>query len=228
MFLLVRTEPDAPRHRGLSYLLLDMKSEGLTVRPLKQMHGLSDFNEVFFDGVRTPADWIVGNRGEGWSVAGATLKFERTVINPPDVVARQFDALRELARNTIRYGRPLLEDSHFQQAFAKLEGFVLSHTYSVMRQNSMEAAGQSPGLASLLNKLCGAQVGLQIAALAPEVIGSGGFLMPANGVTLESVDWPFAIMRSLATTIAGGASNIQRNIVAERGLGLPRAAGGGK
>lgn len=90
----------------------------------------------------------------------------------------------------------------------------------------MDAVGQSPGLATLCNKLYGTDIGLRIAELAQEVIGDGGLLMPGEGVTSDNLDWPFWIMRSLGVTIAGGTSNVQRNIIAERGLGLPRQAGG--
>ncbi|MGE4243471.1 acyl-CoA dehydrogenase family protein [Ramlibacter sp.] len=227
MFLLARTEPDATKHRGISYLLLDMKSPGITVRPLRQMHGASGFNEVFFDGVRTPADWIVGERGAGWSVTRTTLGFERASINAPEFMESLFRRLLALARTTVRDGAPLMAQDRFQQAFAKLEAQVLSHRWSVARQRSMDAAGEDPGLATLLNKLYGTDIGLRIAELAQEVVGDGGLLMPGEGVTSENMDWPFWIMRSLGVTIAGGASNIQRNIIAERGLGLPREAAAG-
>ncbi|MDO8277083.1 MAG: acyl-CoA dehydrogenase family protein [Burkholderiaceae bacterium] len=226
MFVLVRTEPDAPRHQGISYLLLDMKTPGITVRPLRQMQGASGFNEVFFDNVRTPADWIVGQRGEGWSVARTTLSFERASINAPEMMSALFDKLKALAASTVRDGSPLLAQAHFQQAFAALEAHVLSHRFSVTRQRSMDAVGQSPGLATLCNKLYGTDIGLRIAELAQEVIGDGGLMMPGEGVTSDNLDWPFWIMRSLGVTIAGGTSNVQRNIIAERGLGLPRQAGG--
>ena len=228
MFVLARTEPEAPLHQGISYLLLDMKSPGITVRPLRQMHGASGFNEVFFDNVRTPADWIVGERGAGWLVARTTLGFERASINSPDMMEGLFHKLLALARTTVRDGQPLLAQDRFQQAFASLEAQVLSHRYSVARQRSMDAAGQDPGLATLCNKLYGTDIGLRIAELAQEVVGDGGLLMPGPGVTSEQMDWPFWIMRSLGVTIAGGASNIQRNIIAERGLGLPRDARGAK
>lgn len=226
MFVLVRTEPDAPRHQGISYLLLDMKrTRGITVRPLRQMHGASGFNEVFFDNVRTPADWIVGQRGEGWQVARTTLSFERASINAPDMMDALFTKLKAVAQTTVRDGQPLLAQEYFQQAFATLEGHLLSHRYSVARQRSMDAVGQPPGLATLCNKLYGTDIGLRLAELAQEVIGDGGLLMPGEGATSEHMDWPFWIMRSLGVTIAGGASNVQRNIIAERGLGLPRQTG---
>ncbi|MGE5502243.1 MAG: acyl-CoA dehydrogenase family protein [Ignavibacteriales bacterium] len=225
MFILVRTEPEAPKHQGISYLLLDMKSPGITVRPLKQMTGEADFNEVFFDDARTPAHWIVGERGQGWSVARTTLSFERASVNAPDMMDELLRDLKDVARNTWRDGRPVIEQEPIHQALAVIEGYCLAHRYSVLRQVSMDSVGQDPGLAGLCNKLVGTDIGLRIARLAQEVIGERGLLMPGPGVTRDNMDSMFWMMRSMAVTIAGGTSNVQRNIIAERGLGLPRDAG---
>lgn len=224
MFILVRSEPDAAKHQGISYLLLDMKTPGITIRPLKQIHGDSDFNQVFFDDVRTPSHWIVGERGGGWNVSRVTVAFERAMINGPDAMDPLIDRLKRLARTTFRDGRPLMEREDIIQAFGILEGHRLAHRYSVMRQNSMDSVGQNPGIATLVNKLYGTDIGLKIAELAQEIQGDNNLLMPAEGTSRENMDWPYWIMRSLGTTIAGGTSNIQRNIIAERGLGLPRDA----
>lgn len=225
MFILVRTDPDAPKHKGISYLLLDMKAPGVTVRPLKQMNGAAGFNEIFFDDARTPADWIVGEPGEGWSVTRTTLGFERASISPPDFIDDLLRRLKALAKSAIRDGSSLMQQEYFQQAFATLEGHALAHRYSVLRQMSMDSVGQDPGPSTLMNKLYGTDIGLRIAELAQEVIGDGGLLMPAVGSGHTNMDWPYWIMRSLGITIAGGTSNVQRNIIGERGLGLPRDAG---
>lgn len=224
MFVLVRTEPDAPKHKGISYLLLDMKASGVTVRPLRQMNGAANFNEVFLDDARTPADWIVGDRGQGWSVARTTLSFERASINPPAFIDDLLVRLKSHARTTRRDGRLLIEDDRVIEAFGVLEGHALAHRYSVMRQVSMDSVGQDPGLSTLVNKLYGTDLGLRIAELAQDLIGDQGLLMPVDGVSQKEDDWSYWILRSLGVTIAGGASNIQRNIIAERGLGLPRDA----
>lgn len=224
MFVLARTEPDAPKHKGISYLLLDMKGPGVTVRPLRQMNGAANFNEVFLDEARAPADWIVGERGHGWSVARTTLSFERASINSPAFIDDLLRRLKAQAKTTVRDGRPLIEDDRIIEAFGVLEGHALAHRYSVMRQVSMDSAGQDPGLSTLVNKLYGTDLGLRIAELAQDLVGDHGLLMPVDGVTQKDNDWSYWILRSLGVTIAGGASNIQRNIIAERGLGLPRDA----
>jgi alkylation response protein AidB-like acyl-CoA dehydrogenase len=189
---------------------------------LRQMLGGSSFNEVLFDNATTPGDWIVGNRGDGWSVSRSTLTIERASISSPDLIDDLLRRLKQYARQTIRDGKSLLASDHYQQVFAKLEAHALAHRYSVLRQVSMDLVGEHPGVATLVNKLYGTDVGLKIAELAQDLIGDDGLLMPMEGATHENMDWPYWVMRSLAITIAGGASNIQRNIIGERGLGLPR------
>lgn len=225
MFVLVRTDAEASKHQGISYLLLDMKAPGITIRPLRQMTGESHFNEVFFDDVRTPADWIVGEPGQGWSVTRTTLSFERAGVSPPDAMDALVRRLKSAAATTIRDGRPLLEHGHIRDEIGILEGYCLAHRYSVLRQVSMDSVERDPGLAALCNKLVGTDIGLKIAKLAQDVIGDAGLLMPGPGVDRDNMDFMFWIMRSMSVTIAGGSSNIQRNIIAERGLGLPREQG---
>ncbi|WP_242123409.1 acyl-CoA dehydrogenase family protein [Sphingobium sp. Sx8-8] len=222
MFALVRTEPDAPKHRGISYILLDMRAEGVTVRPLRQMTGESEFNEVFLDNVRTPADWIVGERGQGWQVSRTTLSFERAAVNPPPFIDALLQRLKDVARRRTRDGRPLIECTDIQQRIAEIEGYAMAHRYSVMRQVSMDSVGQDPGAAALCNKLVGTDIGQMIARLSQEMIGEEGLLMPAPGTSRENMDDVFWVMRSSSVAIAGGTSNIQRNIIAERALDLPR------
>src|SRR5262245_59392052 len=115
MFALVRTEPDAPKHAGISYLLIDLKQPGVTIKPLRQMTGQAGFSQIFFDGVRTPADWIVGKRGEGWSVSRTTLKHERASIVNADRSLELVAKLVELARGATRFGRPAIEDREIRQ-----------------------------------------------------------------------------------------------------------------
>ena len=107
--LLARSDPTAPKHRGISYLLVDMHAPGIEVRPLRQMTGDADFNEVFLNGARTPKDWIVGKCGEGWLVSRTTLKHERNSIGNADLARMQFDALVKLAKTTRIDGRPAIE-----------------------------------------------------------------------------------------------------------------------
>jgi alkylation response protein AidB-like acyl-CoA dehydrogenase len=224
MFALIRTEPEAAKHAGISYLLIDLKQPGVTIRPLKQMTGGADFCEVFFDQATTPADWIVGRRGEGWSVSRSTLKHERASIGNADRSEELVSKLVELAREATRFGRPAIEDREIRQDLAALEGWALAHKYSAFRQFSLGAEGREPGLIGLVMKLMVTDIGHEAARIAQELIAEHALLQPAppgsKGRGPEK--WQDQIMGSLGVAIAGGASNIQRNIIAERGLGLPR------
>jgi alkylation response protein AidB-like acyl-CoA dehydrogenase len=224
MFALIRTEPDAPKHQGISYLLIDLKQPGITIRPLRQMTGGAEFCEVFFDNATTPADWIVGRRGEGWNVSRSTLKHERASIGNADRSEELVRKLVELARESTRFGRPAIEDREIRQDLAALEGWALAHKYSAFRQFSLAAEDREPGLIALLMKLMVTDIGHEAARIAQELIAEDALLQPAPPGTRGRgrEKWQDQIMGSLGVSIAGGASNIQRNIIAERGLGLPR------
>jgi alkylation response protein AidB-like acyl-CoA dehydrogenase len=225
MFALLRTEPDAPKHAGISYILLDLRQPGVNIRPLKQMTGEAGFSEIFFDDARTPASWIIGKRGEGWQVSRSTLKHERASIGTADRGVELLERLVDLARKTTRFGRPAIEDREIRQDLATFEGWVLAQKYSAYRQFSLAAEGRDAGLVGLLNKLAVTDIGHEAARLAQELIGDDGLIQPAApgpGVRRGNEKWLDQIMGSLGVSIAGGASNIQRNVIGERGLGLPR------
>jgi alkylation response protein AidB-like acyl-CoA dehydrogenase len=227
MFMLVRTEPDAPKHDGITYLLIDLDQPGITRRPIRQMTGEGGpdtFFEFFFDNAETPVSWQVGERGKGWYVSRTTLKHERAAIGSADGLGRQFDKLVDLARDVGRIDDPLIRDR-----LAQIEGFVLSHRYTSFRLFSCQAAGEDPGPVQLMMKLLLTEIGHDMALLAQELIGEEGLTEPAQAGTRRGATvkrgpnkWLDQIMGSLGNSIAGGASNIQRNIIGERGLGLPR------
>jgi alkylation response protein AidB-like acyl-CoA dehydrogenase len=226
MFMLVRTEPDAPKHDGITYLLVDLDQPGVTRRPIRQMTGEEGdhtFCEFFFDNAETPVNWQVGERGQGWYVSRTTLKHERASIGGADGLGRQFAKLVELANEVDRIGDPLIREK-----LAQIEGFVLSHRYTSFHLFSCAAAGEDPGPVALMMKLLLTEIGHEMALLAQELIGEHGFLEPAgaggrgNRGPRGPEKWMDQIMGSLGNSIAGGASNIQRNIIGERGLGLPR------
>jgi alkylation response protein AidB-like acyl-CoA dehydrogenase len=226
MFCLCRTEPEASKHAGISYLLLDMHQPGIDVRPLKQMNGESTFNEVFLDDVRAPADWIVGKRGEGWIVSRTTLVHERNSIGTAEQMLTFFNGLVQLAREQQSDGRPALEDPVVRERLAEIEGYVRAHQYSGYFQLTRAARGESPGILQMMNKLNGTNIGQAISKLAYELLGDGG-LHDAGGRALNEAPrdpggWVSQYMGSLGGAIAGGTANIQRNIIAERGLALPR------
>jgi len=226
MFMLVRTEPDAPKHDGITYLLMDLNQPGVTRRPIRQMtgeQGSHTFCEFFFDNAEAPVSWQVGERGQGWYVSRTTLKHERASIGSADGLGSQFRKLVELAQEMGRIGDPLVRDR-----LAEIEGRVLSHRYTSFRLFSCAAAGEDPGSVPLLMKLLLTEIGHDIALLAQDLIGEEGMTEPvgAGGRGPRGPrgpnKWLDQIMGSLGNSIAGGASNIQRNIIGERGLGLPR------
>jgi alkylation response protein AidB-like acyl-CoA dehydrogenase len=230
MFCLTRTEPEASKHAGISYLLLDMHQEGVEVRPLKQMTGGSTFNEVFLSDVRTPRDWIVGKRGEGWIVSRTTLKHERNSIGNAATTTAAFDALLRLAGKSVDGAAPALESPVVRQRIAALEGYVLAHQYSGYRQLTRDAAGKSNGVITLMNKLVGNNIADEQAHIVLDLLGDDGLLMaggrvlPGDPGARSTRSWVTSTMSSLGGSIAGGTRNIQRNVIGERGLGLPRDA----
>ena len=232
MFCLVRTEPDAPKHKGISYLLIDMKQPGIEVRPLRTMTGTADFNEVFLTDVRTPRDWIVGERGEGWLVSRTTLKHERNSIGGARRTEEAFLALARLARKTQRGGRPAIEDPLIRQRLAALEGYVQAHKYSGFRQLTKDAKGESAGILTLMMKLFSTNIGHDVSRLALDLLGSDGMLSAGDShlgtAPRDAHGWIGRYMYSLGIAVAGGTANIQRNVIAERGLGLPRDAAAGR
>ncbi len=222
MFALVRTEPDAPKHDGISYLLIDMRTPGITVRPLRQMTGDADFNEVFFDNVRVPAKNIVGRRGQGWVVSRSTLKHERALIGSAGLTRRTFDGLAMVVQALERDGRPIVKDPVIRDRLVQLEARLLASEYHGYRLLTMSARKADHGLAGMVTKLYATQLGYDIAKLAMDVMGDRGLLAPGEPSAPAMGMFNTAYMWSLGVLIAGGAANIQRNIIAERGLGLPR------
>ncbi|MBK5123945.1 acyl-CoA dehydrogenase family protein [Burkholderia sp. R-69980] len=224
MFALVRTESAAERHAGLSYLLLDLRQPSVTIRPLRQITGDADFCEVFFDNARTPADWVVGERGAGWTVSKATLSHERgSFIGGASNSVMLFDKLVELAGATTLDDKPAIHHPVIRERLTRLEGYVASHRYSSYRQLSMVAHGQDPGISTLMNKLQASNIAQEVAAIAREIIGDAFMLTGSEDRRSAGPEkWINQYLGSLGMAIAGGTSNIQRNVIAERGLGLPR------
>jgi alkylation response protein AidB-like acyl-CoA dehydrogenase len=227
MFCLVRTEPDAGKHAGISYLLVDMKSPGIRVRTLEQMTGTEEFCEVFFDDVRIPAENIVGKRGEGWAVSRATLMHERALIGSGDRMEANFAQLVKLARAARIDGRPAIELADVRQRLAEIQGYVATQTWSGKRMLTATARGEFAGIVMMMAKINSTNIGHRMAKLALDLIGDGALAVP-NDAPYSPVDdgtrasWLGNWMWSLGIATAGGTANIQRNIIAERGLDLPR------
>jgi len=226
MFCLCRTEPEAQKHAGISYLLIPMKQPGIEVSPLKTMNGSADFNQVFFTDAKTPADHIVGKRGEGWLVSRTTLKHERNSIGAAAQSVMMLQGLVEFAKKQKRNGRPAIEDPLIRDKIGQLEGYVRAHEYSGLRQFTKNAKGEDPGLIALMNKLNSTNLGSMVSKIALDIMGEAGLEDPlardAFAVPSGSKMWISQYMYSLGISTAGGTANIQRNVIGERGLGLPR------
>jgi len=227
MFCLVRTEPDAGKHAGISYLLVDMKAPGIRVSTLKQMTATDEFCEVFFDDVRTKAENIVGKRGEGWAVSKATLVHERALIGDSGRMESHLAQLVKLARRAQINGRPAIEDSGIRQRLGEIQAYVATQTHSGNRMLTATAHGEFAGIVMIMAKLTSTEMSHMMAKLALDLIGDGAFEVP-NPAAYSPVDdgtdasWLGNWMWSLGIATAGGTANIQRNIIGERGLGLPK------
>ncbi|MET0984525.1 MAG: acyl-CoA dehydrogenase family protein [Steroidobacteraceae bacterium] len=227
MFCLCRTEPDAPKHEGISYLLFDFKQPGVTVRPIKQITGGADFCETFLDNVRTPANWIVGKRGEGWRVSKSTLKHERNSVGSAAGLRDLFHKLVRLAQTTPYRGDVAIADAAIRQRIATLDGYVQAHLYSGYYQLTKAALDESAGNLGLINKINTTNIGQEIAGLVTDIIQDDALSMPDFSPKRRgNSHWVNQIFGSLGLAIAGGTSNIQRKIIAERGLELPREVDG--
>ncbi|TDC68269.1 acyl-CoA dehydrogenase [Actinomadura sp. GC306] len=215
-FVVCRTEPGSTRHGGLSYLLVPMKQDGVDIRPIVQLTGTSEFNEVFFDGARTDAGNIVGAPGDGWKIAMATLGFERGVATLGQQVGfrREFEGVAELARRTGAVDDPLLRD-RLTRSYMGLE---------IMRLNAVRTmagiAAGAPGPESSISKLVWSTWHRELGELAMDVLGAAGLV--ADGAPYDLNDWQRLFLFSRSDTIYAGSNEIQRNIIAERVLGLPR------
>jgi alkylation response protein AidB-like acyl-CoA dehydrogenase len=225
MFLLARTDPDAPKRKGISYLLVPMDQPGIEVRPLRQITGESEFNEVFLTDATTAADWIVGEPGAGWAVANTTLKHERAWVGDVAESDHLMNSLIRLAKRTPGpTGRSLIEDPDLRSRLMVVQGYVEAHRYSGYYQLSRALKGEPSGMVGLTNKISSTNIAERIAAIAIDIIGDASLLPHTGAGQCADVGperWMYQYFGSIGSAIAGGASNIQRNIVAQRGLGLP-------
>ena len=222
MFCLVRTEPDLPKHQGISYLLISMDTPGIEVRPLKQMTGDSQFNEVFFTDCRVPITSIVGKRGEGWYVANATLKHERGGLGDPDEAEKRFGYVLDLMKEETINGERIIDIPSYRDRAMALQGRILSMKFNGMRCLSHEIKGEDPGLARWIVKLQGCELNHQVAGLAIDVLGEIGILYDNSPHLRDNGLWQHRYMMDLGLIIGGGTAQIQKNLIGERVLGLPK------
>src|SRR5881409_2487672 len=222
MFCLVRTDPDAPKHAGISYILIDMKTPGISVRPLVQMTGDAGFNEVFFEDVRVPRANLVGLLNAGWQVATATLAHERNMLGSTTRTQQTFQKLVRLARTQRRNGGPASEDPVVRQRLADLAIRVETMKLEAYRQLTDTLRGRPPGIAASVSKLVTTELNHDLAEAALDILGSYGPLARGNRRARDGGACPLDFMYTLGLIIGGGTSQIQKNIIAERGLAMPR------
>jgi alkylation response protein AidB-like acyl-CoA dehydrogenase len=223
MFILVRTEPDATKHAGISYVLLPMETEGIDVQPLRTMSGdigENSFNQVFFTDVRVPQANVVGSRGEGWKIANTTLKHERNSLNSNG--EGTFLRLVRLMKNEITNGVPAIASPVYRDRLMRLQARMLTMKHHGMRMLTCNLRGEAPGVAGLIVKLQNCQLNFDMASLAIDVMGELGVLYDHTKYERERGFWQAHSFFSLGLIIGGGTAQIQKNIIAERGLGLPR------
>ena len=223
IFCLVRTEPEAPKHQGISFLLFRMDTPGIEVRPLVDMTGNANFNEVFFTDVRVPKHQIVGQRGQGWRVANAILGHERGSLAPPDAAMSRLNGVIKLMREETINGERVIDNPVFRDRLMKLQGRVLAMQYNDMRLLSANInKNQDVRLAGMIVKLLGTELRHEIECLGIDVMGEIGVSYGDNPYLKGNGSWQYQYMYYLGLIIGGGTSQIQKNIISERGLGMPK------
>ena len=222
-FILVRTEPQAPRHSGISYILMPMDSPGIEVQPLRTMSGEigeNSFNQVFLKDVRVPKANVVGARGEGWKIANTTLAHERSSLNA-NAEGTLLRLIALMRKETVN-GVPAMASPVYRDRLMRLQARALSMKHHGMRLLTCSLRGEPAGVAGLIVKLQNCQLSFDIASLAIDVMGELGALYDHAKYERERGYWQAHSFFSLGLIIGGGTAQIQKNIIAERGLGLPR------
>ena len=221
-YLLARTDPDAPKHQGITAFAVDMRSDGVDVRPLREITGTTDFNEVFLDGVEVPADNVIGAVNGGWAVTTASLAHERSGVGGGIALFRAMEDLLSLSRDVDVDGVCAIERHDVRQAIG---GFVADSHVSVLLSKFGESRalnGSGDVADAPLSKILFSEVNLAMAEYGMTLQGADGIRVEGDNYARAAGWWQDAFLYARAYTIAGGANEVLRNIVAERGLGLPK------
>jgi alkylation response protein AidB-like acyl-CoA dehydrogenase len=220
--LLVRTDLDAPKHKGISYILLDMHSPGVTVRPLVQITGEASFNEVFFEDVRVPKKNLIGEKNQGWQVAIMTLMFDRAgVVDFFDAMGI-VNELVELAKSLPSNGHRAWDEPNVRQKLAEFACEASALKFSGYRQLTRRLKVLPPGPEGSVLKLGNSDLNLRMNKFAMEMLGPYGQLEFKAPHAFDKGIWSYRMLSSRALTIAGGTNEVQHNIIGERVLGLPK------
>ncbi|KAA1172337.1 pimeloyl-CoA dehydrogenase large subunit [Marinobacter salinexigens] len=222
IFCLVRTDASGKPQNGISFLLIDMKSPGITVSPIHSINGLHSLNEVHFDNVRVPRENLIGEEGQGWTYAKSLLAHERTAIAKVADSKKRLDKLRALAASELQGGRPMIEDEAFRLRFTTIEIELMALEYMELRVLSALADNRSPGAESSLLKIKGTEIQQALHELAIELAGVYGGVTAGAGDTGHDFGNQARqdFMYGRAATIYGGSNEIQKNIIAKRVLGF--------
>ena len=217
MFALIRTEADAGKHGGISYLVLSMDTPGLDVRPLMTMTGDASFNEVFFTDVRVPATNVIGRPGQGWEVGTYTLRFERNMLGRSNATENYMAGCVDILRET-----GLIDSPVYRDRLLKLEGRVQAMKYHQLRLLTDRLKKRDSGAGGLIVKLNNCQLNYDVCDLAIDAMAERGVLRRGSKHVRDYGNWQRNYMYALGLIIGGGTAQIQKNIIGERGLGLPR------
>lgn len=220
--LLARTDPSAPKHKGLSYMLVDMTTPGVEVRPLVQMTGNHEFNEVFFEDTIVPKKNLLGPQNQGWQVGVTTLMFERVTIGSLLQVERELKRLIELVHRLELSGRPAAAEPWVRQRLVQFQIETAATRYSSLRQLTRRLKGRPPGPEGSTVKLFRTELVLRMMTFAQEVLGAYGQLDNGSYAAVDHGRWLYGYFYARSQTIAGGTSEVQRNIIGERVLQLPK------
>jgi alkylation response protein AidB-like acyl-CoA dehydrogenase len=231
--LLARTDPSVPKHKGISCFLFNMRQPGVEVRPLKQITGSAEFNEVFMTNARAEKADLIGRLGQGWEIAQTTLGFERGGNSIARVTryASAFDRLIDATRKVRRGGKPLLEDPAVRAKLGKIYAELEVQRYAALRVLSALQKGESPGAASSITKLSYSEFEKRYYELCLEILGPYGQVtdgsLEESSLDVDSSSgvrsgWAYAFLWARAGTIYSGSSEIQKNVIGERVLGLPK------
>ncbi|OZB12537.1 MAG: acyl-CoA dehydrogenase, partial [Hyphomonas sp. 34-62-18] len=222
IFCLVRTEPNAKKHEGITYITFPMSTPGIEVRPLVDMTGTANFNEVFFTDVRVPKSGVIFAPNKGWQVANATLTHERGMLGDPNATKARLLELITLMKTETVNGQRLIDNPMLRDRLMKLQAEVYAMQANGLRITTSRLQGQPAGLAGLIVKLQGCDLNHEIARLAIDALGELGILYEDGEHLRSGGTWQWRYMYDLGLIIGGGTAQIQKNIIAERGLDMPR------
>jgi alkylation response protein AidB-like acyl-CoA dehydrogenase len=222
IFCLVRTDLAAKKHEGITYITFPMSTPGIDVRPLVDMTGSANFNEVFFTNVRVPKSGVIYQPNKGWQVANATLTHERGMLGDPNATKARFLELVTLMKGETVNGQPLIANPLLCDRLMQLQAEVYAMQANGLRITTSRLKGEQAGIAGLIVKLNGCDLNHEIARLAIDALGELGILYEDGEHLRSDGSWQWRYMYDLGLIIGGGTAQIQKNIIAERGLNMPR------